>query len=61
MCNRMKLAMNSPSPSCRSRGEGPRVVAMLWLRRGGEEEALEASAAWAQERGTTSETQGRGG
>lgn len=55
------MGINSPSPSCRSRGEVPRAEAMLWLRRGREEEAPEASAAWAQERGTTSETQGRGG
>lgn len=46
--------MNSLSPSCRSRGE-------LWLRHGHELEAPVASAAWAQETGTMSETRGRGG
>lgn len=38
----------------------PREEAMLWLRQGCAEEAPEASAACAQERGTTSETRGRG-
>lgn len=52
--NRIKIRIISPSPSCRSRDE-------LWLRRGREVEAPGASAAWAQETGTTSETRGRGG
>lgn len=60
-CNCIKMGINSPSPSYRSRGEVPREEAMLWLRHGREKEALEASAAWAPERATTSATRGRGG
>lgn len=51
--NCIKMRIYSPSPSCRSRDE-------LWLR-GREVEAPGASAACAQETGTTWETRGRGG